>query len=1219
MLAKFSVKKPMTVLVCVILVLILGVVSFLKMTPDLLPNISLPYVLVLTSCPGESPEEIETIVTKPIEQSVATLDHIKNIQSVSSENISMVIMEFAEDADMDAVSMNIREKLNLLESAWDDTVGTPTILKLNPNMIPLSVYTVSREGQDAVALTEFYEETLGARLEGVEGVASVTPAGDIRETVRIQLHENKIDQVNKQIAAAIDREFADGEKKIADSKEDLKEAWEQVEEGQADLEKAQKELRTAKRDIEKEFDSAEKKLKEQLAQVENGKTLLVQMIGNIEKLARDGNPMSDAQIAQLPNMYAELSQVESAITQLESAIAALPEQEKQAIRSLYGADDRLEEGMEQLEDTRTQLTDSEKTLADSEEQLADSKTAALEGTNMNNLLTVSTVSGILTAQNFSMPAGYARDEKTDCLIYVGDKLTDAEELKELILFDLGLEGMEPIRLKDVADVLVTDNSNETYARINGSAALALSFYKQSGYATAEVSDRLEETFATLSEQYPGLVFSPMMDQGDYIHLVVGSVLENLILGGVLAVLILLLFLRDLRPTFVVACSIPISVTFAIVLMYFSGVTLNIISMSGLAVGVGMLVDNSIVVIENIYRLRKEGVPVLRACVSGAAQVAGAITASTITTVCVFVPIVFVEGMTRQLFMDMALTIGYSLLASLVVALTLVPALSSGMLRRVREKEGRFTKAFQKVYRKSLNFVLRFRVPAFILSIVLLVVSAGAALSKGFSYMPAMESNQITVSLSMTEEGADLSDTAAVTDRIAARIKLMPQVQTVGAMTSGGTASLMGMSGGSSTTSTTVYVTLFEDRMEESSQVLKEIETICDEEPVDYTVSGGDTMGDMTAAMGGSGLVLYVYGQDTEDMQTAAREAAARLEQVEGLVNISDGLEETEPALRITVKKDRAMEEGLTVAQVYQYIAQFLQTDGNVATLDKVGQDVILEAAKSAPSVKEVREKELTFADQKGVYHTVKLADIADFTETETLSSINRIGQRRYITVSAGVAEGYNVTLLTAEAQRVMADYDAPQGCSLEFAGENQTIMEAMKDLALMLLLGIVIVYLVMVAQFQSLVSPLIVMATIPLAFTGGLLALLLCGMDVSIIAMIGFVMLVGIIVNNGIVLIDAMNQLRMEGKSRREAVVEASVMRLRPVLMTALTTVLGLVPLGLAQGMGASMVQPLAVVSIGGLVYATLMTLYIVPALYDLTIRKKPRMVAKEDLEVLEA
>ena len=500
-----------------------------------------------------------------------------------------------------------------------------------------------------------------------------------------------------------------------------------------------------------------------------------------------------------------------------------------------------------------------------------------------------------------------------------------------------------------------------------------------------------------------------------------------------------------------------------------------------------------------------------------------------------------------------------------------------------------------------------------------MVSAGAALSKGFSYMPAMESNQITVSLSMTEEGADLSDTAAVTDRIAARIKLMPQVQTVGAMTSGDTASLMGMSGGSSITSTTVYVTLFEDRMEESSQVLKEIETICDEEPVDYTVSGGDTMGDMTSAMGGSGLVLYVYGQDTEYMQTAAREAAARLEQVEGLVNISDGLEETEPALRITVKKDRAMEEGLTVAQVYQYIAQFLQTEGNVATLDKVGQDVILEAAKSAPSVKEVREKELTFADQKGVYHTVKLADIADFTETETLSSINRIGQRRYITVSAGVAEGYNVTLLTAEAQRVMADYDAPQGCSLEFAGENQTIMEAMKDLALMMLLGIVIVYLVMVAQFQSLVSPLIVMATIPLAFTGGLLALLLCGMDVSIIAMIGFVMLVGIIVNNGIVLIDAMNQLRLEGKSRREAVVEASVMRLRPVLMTALTTVLGLVPLGLAQGMGASMVQPLAVASIGGLVYATLMTLYIVPALYDLTIRKKPRMVAKEDLEVLEA
>jgi len=510
------------------------------------------------------------------------------------------------------------------------------------------------------------------------------------------------------------------------------------------------------------------------------------------------------------------------------------------------------------------------------------------------------------------------------------------------------------------------------------------------------------------------------------------------------------------------------------------------------------------------------------------------------------------------------------------------------------------------------------VPAFLLSILLLFASAAVVLSKGFSYMPAMESNQITLSLSMKEEGAKLVDTAEVTDRIAARIKTMPQVQIVGAMASGGTASLMGMSAGSNSTSTTVYVTLFEDRVKESSQVLKEIETICEEEPVEYSISGGDTMAEMTAAMGGSGLVLYIYGQDTEDMQVAAKEAAKRLREIPGLVDISDGLEDTEPALRITVKKDRAMEEGLTVAQVYQNIALFLTTDGTVTTLDKIGQDVVLEAAESAPSVQEVRDRELTFADQKGVYHTVKLSDIADFTETETLSSINRTGQRRYITVTAGVAEGYNVTLLTAEAERAMADYDPPQGCSLEFAGENQTIMDAMKDLVLMLLLGIVIVYLVMVAQFQSLVSPLIVMATIPLAFTGGLLALLLCGMEVSIIAMIGFVMLVGVIVNNGIVLIDAMNQLRQEGLSRREAVLEASVMRIRPVLMTALTTILGLVPLGLAQGMGASMVQPLAVVSIGGLVYATFMTLYIVPALYDLFIRKKPRMIAKEDLEVLE-
>lgn len=1323
MLAKFSVKKPFTVLVAVILIIILGAVSFSRMTPDLLPSIELPYVVVVTTYMGASPEEIETTITKPIEQTTATLDNIKQISSVSNENYSMVVLEFSNDVNMDAATMNIREKLDVIGGAWNDYVGTPIILKLNPDMLPLGVYAVNRTGMSAVELSAFYENTLSAKLEGVEGVASVSASGLIAESVNIVLDQAKIDAKNVEIAAAIDEQFKATETKLDDAQMEIFEGIVGVENGKTKIKNGSASLKQAKKELQAQIDQALAQLDQPQAQLLQLKLDTVNEIANLDRLITDtqsaidlidsratvesakniaaskvaalqpvkdayenasGDPAQDTAVLQALSQaqldlsttftlaealemfdsyqssydqaVATLSRIDTlvaanggsdsaAITalkanittyrglsaqamgvlagvntqlaQLQGASDAITQQGEQAKAQMAEAQSALRKALNQVNDSVVAMAEAQAQVDASRDQVEDSKQTAKDGTDLHTLLSLSNLSGILSAQNFSMPAGYATEQDRKWLVYVGDKIMTAEELSDMILFDLGMDDVAPIRVSDVADVLVVDNASSNYAKINGNDGVLLSLNKQSGYATADVSENIQKTFASLSDSYEGLTFTTLMDQGDYIHLVVNSVLQNLILGGVLAILILLLFLRDIRPTFIIACSIPISVTFAFVLMYFSGVTLNIISMSGLAVGVGMLVDNSIVVIENIYRLRKQGVSPFRAAISGAVQVAGAITASTLTTVCVFLPIVFIEGITRQLFQDMALTIAYSLLASLIIALTLVPAMASGLLKKTSDAKQKAIPALTRAYEKSLRFALKHRASVLVVAVTLLAVSIVIAVSKGFSYMPDMASTQMNVTVELDED-ATFDETTAMLDLVAERIRTLDEVETTGTMLSQGMGSMVGMSDSSAnTTSGSVYVVLNESGR--SSLALEPvIEELCEDLDCTVTASGASGMGGISMLSGG-GVSVEIYGSDLATLRQAATEIGAILQTVDGIASVNDGLEATAPALSITVDKEKAMRQGLTVAQVYAAVSKRLTTDGTATSIEETDQDVTVTLPKTDPTVQDVRDMTIDVTQKSGVVKRVALSEIATFTESETLQSINRVSQRRYITVAGTLKDGYNVTLVTRAAEKALSTYSMPQdGMYLEFAGENETIMNSMNDLLLMLILGVVIVYLIMVAQFQSLLSPFIVMMTIPLAFTGGLFALLLAGMDISIVAMIGFIMLVGIIVNNGIVLIDMMNRLRMDGMERRDAVIEAGVTRLRPVLMTALTTVLGLVPLGFGVGMGAGLVQPVAVVAIGGLIYATFMTLYVVPILYDMMVKRPPRVVTQEDMTLIE-
>lgn len=1352
MLPRFSVKKPFTVLVCVVLAIVLGVVSFTNMTPDLLPNIDLHYVIVVTAAPGMNPETVEAGITKPIESSAAALDNVESVTSSSSENVSLVMIAFSDDADMDVAMMNLREKLSAVAAGWDDTVGTPQMLKINPSMLPTNVSAVYSEDMDIAELSAFVSDTLMSSLEGIDGVASVTASGLYEQYVTVTFDEARMSALNESIRAAIDEQFADAKEQLADAESELNDGLERAADGQESLDSARSRLADAKRKARAQLSEAESGLDTSMAAVLQGQLDVIagmeEIDDNIDAInstvatltaikaqaaaINAGISELDASITLLTGYQAGIAQAEGTLARLNAEIAeildnaALSDTEKEAQRNAilaseeyvaatetlsaidaalaernmtradiaaaiataqtqrgaaeaaltdidtalaqYGTslteldasiaalnaaksdlndtraqleatltglrnnEAELEDALKQLEELRqaaeTQfsaagrkltagqdsldealgaLNDAADELNSAKDELDDAVEAAYLAADMNGIVTVSTVSKILYAQNFSMPAGYAEDNGDQILVSVSGLLEDEDDIGGLLLFDLGLDGVDPIYLSDVAAVATADNSGEIYARLNGTDGVLLVFNKQSDRSTAEVSANVLAEFDKLSETYPGIEFAPLMDQGTYIDVVIGSVIKNVLIGAGLAVIILLLFLRDLRPTFVVACSIPISLMFAIVLMYFSGVTINIISMAGLAVGVGMLVDNSIVVIENIYRLRREGVPASKAAIDGAREVSGAIIASTLTTVAVFAPIVFVTGLTRQLFTDLVLTVAYSLLASLIVALTLVPAMASGTMIKTRETSGKLHTKIVAAYERSLAFVLSHKAPALILAVLLLVSSAYVSLSKGFIYMPDMDSTQMMITFTLDED-AEVAETAAVGDEIVDRVRTLDGVDTVGVMLSSGLASVIGVSRSTTTYEGTVYVVLDDDRAVTSAELGRTIEELCGDLDCELEVASG-SMTDSMSMLSGSGIEVTVYGSDLEKLSSAARGVAAALEELDSTADVSDGQENNTRVLQITVDKNAAMENGLTVIQVYAAVAEALTTEATAATLEESGRDILVISDEDGLTTDDVMDLEIRVTGAAGTVSLVKLADIAAFSEAETMSAITRQDQRRCVTVTASLKDGYNVTLATAEAERAVGEVELPDGVTLEFTGENESIMSAMKDLLTMLLLGILIVYLIMVAQFQSLLSPLIVMFTVPLAFTGGLFALAAAGLEVSIVAMIGFIMLVGIIVNNGIVLIDCANRLRAGGLDRREAIAKAGALRMRPIMMTALTTVLGLVPLALQIGMGASLMQPIAVACIGGLIYATLMTLYIVPVMYDLLVKRPPRTV----------
>lgn len=1346
MLPKLSVKKPMTIFVAVIVVIVLGIVSVFKMTPDLLPNMDFPYAIILTTYPGQTPETVESVVTKPLEQSLSTIDGVKTITSTSSDNYSMLTLEFEDGTNMDTATVDMRGNLDTIKDAWPDGVGSPYLMKINPNMMPVAMVAVDYDGYDTVQISDYVNNELKNQLEGIDGVASVSTKGIVTQKENVIISQTKIDALNAKINDALNDKFGDAEKKISDAKKELQDNISKAEQGSDTIEQSINDLNFQQEEVAKQLADAQGKaqsgyteilnakmhlldqqqsltatkqtltiayqtltqIKEKLDSLQDEKAQLTQQIEAFEKIYNDykdalsklANPdLTDEQLAQVRAILAKIdeeldkygfpkeeleerlnnaknaltnvdkaitqtvealkgldtteeklddtiaeiadkiSQVDGGITQIAAAVKgldnntvsvnqALSEIEKQqslAAYQLSGGLSALNTKLSEVNSALTQLNSAQEELKSASDELSDQKDKAKKAADMTNTVTISNVSNILTAQNFSMPAGYVTDdENIKYLVRVGDKIDGDKEMQSLALFDTGIDGIGVVKLSDVADVFIADDSDEVFTKINGNSGVVFSFSKQSDAATATVSENIAKKLNSLTQENEGLHFTTLMDQGDYIDIIINSVLQNLLMGAVLAIIILYLFLRDIKPTLIVALSIPISVIFALVLMYFSGVTLNMISLSGLAIGVGMLVDNSVVVIENIYRLRNLGVPPVKAALNGAKQVAGAIASSTLTTICVFFPIVFIEGLTRQIFMDMALTITYSLLASLIVALTLVPAMGQRMLRKVKPvKHGMFDKMLGG-YEKSIRFVLKHRAVALIAAVVLLFGSMFGALARGFSFMPNMASTELSVTVSL-DDSATMDDTIDAAQNLLDTLSKYDDFETVGVMT-GSTTSLMGLTGSVSSSdadkgSVMAYAVFKDDKVKNSESISKEIEAELQSIDGDVVVSGSSSSSSMSAMLGDDGVSIKLYGDDLKTLQNTAKDMAEKLAAVDGIDETDNGIGATSGEIKVTVDKTKAAKKSLTVAQVYQQIAAAITSETTSSTLTNSGKDldvVVIKDENSDVTKNNIKDIKLTYTDKEGNEKTTKLSEVAEISDSESMNSITRSDQKRYIKVSGTLKDGYTNTDVSNKAKALFDDYKLPDGCSIEYSGSNESTMEAVNQMLLMMLLGVILIYLIMVAQFQSLKSPFIIMFTIPLAFTGGFLGLLITGFDVSVVALLGFVMLCGIIVNNGIVLVDYINNLRLEGKERREAIVEAGKTRMRPILITAITTVLGLSTMALGIGTGSEIMQPIAIVCIGGLLYATIMTLYIVPVIYDILSKKELRKVSESDLEEID-
>jgi multidrug efflux pump subunit AcrB len=1116
-MSSYSVKRPITVLMGILIIIVLGLFSVTRLPLTLFPEVNLPFVVTITDYQGASPEVVEQEVSRKIEATVATIGNFSEITSMSNEHFAIQIITFAEGSNMDSIVIEMRELINNIRFA--EGVGSTRILRISPDMLPVMTVTLFRDYEESltdeealIRNTEWINRDILLDLLSIPGVADVSLSGDANIVLQVNLDNTII--------------------------------------------------------------------------------------------------------------------------------------------SSYG-------------------------------------------------LTHQAILTIIEEQNVGGLVGVALDNGELRMLYLGDRPSRLDEISSLPIYN---DNGTIIYLSDliVEDGIKYINANtNTYSKINGTQGIQISFTKQSDYgiteATANIVSKLDQIMEREGETAH---YTILLDQGEYINQSIGSVLQNLIFGGILAIIVLFIFLKDIKPTLIVGLAIPISVIAAFMLMYFTNVTLNLISMGGLALGIGMLVDNSVVVIENIFRMIGEGKSKKEAAIEGSKQVAGAITASTLTTMAVFLPIVFVEGLIADVFISMALTIAYSLGASLFIALTMVPAMSANLLNdEIKQKESKFIHRLKVWYKSSVLFTLKHKALTLVVVFVLLLASGWAVVAKGFILLPTSDEGVVEITIETTSQ-TSFQSKALLADALTERFMEIDEIETVSARIGSSGFGGFGMMGGGAQLGANIRITInlasnrsksteyYRDLIENeiTSFDLTTISGLNEDSIVEVGVSSQNST---RGFGGGQGINIKVSGYNLETLEVIANDLVAILDQSEGVIKSDNGISQGADNVKITINRDQAMLYNLTSQAVMDNINFFYANLGGLGTQQSLtvtieGIDYQLDLPNEslggitfdifgdylnflsgimlfdAPT----RAMIQTYMDQSGqsiytidpsglslgqpikfiinpflrinngaivldfnpmsadptlaslavapLYHSDPLQSVTTIDYITGFATIRTDGTNRFLNVTAQVERGRNVTLVSTNVITRVNQYLESEaftqhgsGYSVVFEGENEEIMSAVSDLALAAVVAILLVYMVMAIQFQSLLYPFIILGTIPLAFTGGMLALLVTNSYLSLVSIMGLIILIGIVVNNGIVLIDYINKLREQGKTIKDAIVEAGETRLRPILMTALTTILALLTLAIGFGEGSELLQPMAITAIGGLIYATILTLVVVPAIYALFNLKK--------------
>ena len=1008
-LSKLSVNRPVTIMMLTLIVIILGGVSLSKLSIDLLPNIEVPVAVVTASYEGVGPQEIESMITKPLEEAVATVGNIDRISSISSEGNSVVVAEFNYGTDMDFATLEMREKVDLIKGFLPEEASDPMVMRIDPNMMPIVQIAIYNSG-DLAHVQSFAEDVLKPRLERIDGVASVDISGGYKNRVEIKIDQQKLDG--------------------------------------------------------------------------------------------------------------------------------------------YG-------------------------------------------------ITVSYIAQIIGAENLNLPGGQVKKGIQELNIRT---LGEFESIDDIKMLPITLPNGGVVYLGDIAEVQLVKEDLKTISRVNGNNSINISVQKQSGKNTVKVANEVRKELDKIKEEYPTVHIDIVLDQSDFIELSIQNVINSAILGAILAILILFIFLRNIRTTLVIGVSIPISIIATFILLYFNDITLNLMTLGGLALGVGMLVDNSIVVLENIYRFREQGFNRIEAAIKGASEVSMAVMASTLTTIAVFFPIVFVEGITSTIFKELAITVTLSLVASLVVALTLVPMLSSKLLvvdegkkklRLFRFINSGFDRIFNSIdlrYRKILNWALDHRKSTVIIALAVFVVSMASIFSLGAEFLPAMDQGQFMVNVSLPV-GSELDSTNEILTEIEEKLKEIDEIQSV--FTTVGSGGMMG--GSSNSGSVTGILKPLDQRTVSTDHVVKQVRKLVKDIPgaeINVEALSNSMMG-----FGGSPITVEIKGDDLKTLEEISEDFKKIIGEVEGATEVKTSLSEGIPEVQIRINREKASQYGITSAQIASAVRGLVS--GTVATRYKFEGDEIDVVIKGDDILRESISNLETVPIDTPYGVSVPLSQVAEIIVEKGPITINREGQSRVVSVTGQIVDR-DLASITRDIEAKLSKYNMPQGYSYEFGGQNELLNEAFTDLVLALILAVILVYMVMASQFESLLHPFIIMFSVPLAFSGGALALFLTGIPLSVPAIIGFIILAGIVVNNAIVLVDYINTRRSEGEERREAVVNAGPIRLRPILMTTLTTVLGLVPLALGLGEGAEMEQPLAIAVIGGLSLSTVLTLVLIPVLYTI-------------------